>query len=67
MSDAKRPRISSDSETRLQEAEADRDPYSFQSGEIRVRIRFSGGRTIEDAVSHYLAMRDNADSAMGAK
>lgn len=67
MSDIKRPRTSSDSETRPKEAEADRNPYSFQSGEIRVRMRFSGGRAIEDAVSHYLAMRDNADSAMGAK
>lgn len=48
-------------------AEDAEDPYAFRSGGIAVRVRFSGGRPIEEVVSHYLAMRDNADSAMGTK
>lgn len=39
-------------------------PYEIQSGSIKVRMSFSGTRRIEDVVSHYLAMRENADSAM---
>lgn len=67
MGDAKKVQAPVGSEIRRPEAGVGRDPYSFQSGGIKVRVRFSGGRTIEEAVSHYLAMRDNADSAMGAK
>ena len=40
------------------------NPYEIQSGSIKVRMSFSGTRRIEDGVSHYLAMRENADSAM---
>lgn len=40
------------------------NPYEIQSGSIKVRMSFSGTRRIEDVVSHYLAMRENADSAM---
>ena len=40
------------------------NPYEIQSGSIKVRMSFSGTRQIEDVVSHYLAMRENADSAM---
>lgn len=60
-------RVPEGPEARRPAAEKAKDPYSFQSGGLRVLVRFSGGRTIEEAVSHYLAMRDNADSAMGAK
>lgn len=67
MSDAKKIPTSADAEARRPEVEAGGDPYSFESGGIRVRVRFTGGRTIEEAVTHYLAMRDNADSAMGTK
>lgn len=67
MSDAKRTQATADPETRRRKADVVGDPYSFKSGEVTVRMRFSGGRSIEEAVSHYLAMRGNADSAMGAK
>ena len=40
------------------------NPYEIQSGSIKVRMSFSGTRRIEDVVSQYLAMRENADSAM---
>lgn len=67
MSDAKRTQTSANPETRRRKADAGKDPYSFKSGEVTVRMKFSGGRSIEETVSHYLAMRDNADSVMGAK
>lgn len=67
MDDAKKTRVLAELALNRPEAAVPEDPYTFRSGNTTVRVRFSGGRSIEEAVAHYLAMRDNADSAMGAK
>lgn len=38
--------------------------YLVKSGDMTVHVSFAGKVTLEDAVAHYLAMRENCREAM---
>lgn len=41
--------------------------YELQCGNVKINVSFAGDCSLEEAVSHFLAMRDNAAEAIQFK